>query len=242
MNLIKPFACSKTCAKACVIGENHYLRLLKFRICAHSLDDYRKFLSGLQHLNSPGRLRNLTQGVSEIRRSLRARKLIDELIRLLETLQTLQPLLDYIYQAQVNLPDDADWNQEAERVRRDQLEALRDSKQRNQSALLGRLKGGLSNLQDSYIPAYLKLHQHARLDTTQDARKKRLTSDAKWAQLRSLAQIEFLPGRQLSELELRLSGIRSCPGLTMQICALMPLVHIVDMCHEANKLILPLVN
>ena len=178
------------------------------------LDDYRKFLSGLQYLNSPGRLRNLTQSVSEIRRSLRARKLIDELIRLLETLQTLQPLLDYIYQAQVNLPDNDDWNQESERVRREQIEALRDSAQRNQSALLGRLKGGLSNLQDSYIPAYLKLHQKARLDTTQDARKKRLTSDAKWAQLRFLAQIEFLPGRQLSELEFRLSGIRSCPGLT----------------------------
>jgi rubrerythrin len=100
-------------------------------------------------------------------------------------------------------------------MRTEHLAVLKNPAQRSTSNVVARLKGGLSNLQDAYCRRYLDLHVTARLDSAQDAQKKRLTSDVHWAQLRALSALEFLQRSELQKLEDHLGELRSCPSLTI---------------------------
>jgi hypothetical protein len=179
------------------------------------LGEYKNFLSSLQALNSPGKLRNFATGQGEVRHIMRTRKVLLDIKNLYEVLQVLQPQLEYIYQAEVNLPSDDAWLGTADQMRTEQLTVLKNPAQRSTSNVVARLKGGLSNLQDAYCRRYLELHVTARLDSAQDAQKKRLTSDVHWAQLRALSALDFLQRSDLQKLEDRLGELRSCPSLTI---------------------------
>jgi hypothetical protein len=177
------------------------------------LSSYKDFLTSLQALNSPGKLRNFSTGQGEVRQIMRTRKVVAEIKILYELIQAVQPSLDYIYQAEVNLPQNDSWQQTAERTRTEHLKLLSTPAERIKPATVARLKGGLSNLQDAYIKRYMELHSLARLDSTLDAQKKRLVADPKWVQLRALSGLEFLQGNDLSKLESQLGAVRSCPSL-----------------------------
>jgi len=100
---------------------------------------------------------------------------------------------------------------------------------------VARLKGGLSNLQDAYCRRYLDLHVTARLDSAQDAQKKRLTSDVHWAQLRALSALEFLQRSELQKLEDHLGELRSCPSLTINDLHVHTSAPPVDICHARPR-------
>lgn len=182
---------------------------------AAELEGYVNFLNSLQHLTSPARLRNLKPGVGEIRSAFKARKRVAEISQIFDLIRPLQPPLEYIYQAQTVLPPHHSWQLEASRTQIDTLELLRDPLQRTHDGISGLLKGKLENLQSSYAQAYYALHQAARLDRSQDDRKRQLTSDPRWAKMRALSKIELLPERQLAALEQTLAGIQSCAGLQL---------------------------
>jgi len=178
------------------------------------LDRYKTFLDSLQHLTTPGRLRNFTVGVGEVRSRLKGRSLLSQVAAINETLQALQPGLDYIYQAEVSLPSDHPWQAEAAQVRSTQLEALKNPAQRTSPNLRALLNGGLANLRTSYAQAYIELHNRARLNSTQDGRKKRMVSDKRWAQLNGLAALDFFfTVGDLLKLEGMVNKIGSCPGV-----------------------------
>jgi hypothetical protein len=179
----------------------------------NELKEYKGFLSRIQPLNTPGKLRNFTFGQGEIRHALRTRQSVQDTNRLLELLNSLSTSMDYIYQAEITLGAQDSWLSSAEQVRQEQLAWLRDPKQRSQAGLQARLKGGLANLQDAYIQHYLELHKRARLDSTQDLDKKRLTIDPHWTQLRALSALDFLNRSELLKLEERLGALRSCPSV-----------------------------
>jgi len=178
------------------------------------LERYKTFLDSLQHLTTPGRLRNFNVGVAEVRSRLKGRGLISQLAGINETLQTLQPGLDYVYQAEVSLPSDHPWQAEAAQTRSVQLEALKDPTQRTTLGLRSLLAGGLANLRTSYAQAYIELHNRARLNSAQDERKKRMVKDKRWAQLNGLAALDFFfTVNDLQKLEEMVNKIRSCPGV-----------------------------
>ncbi len=178
------------------------------------LDEYKRFLGGVQPLNTPGKLRNFTLGQGEVRHALRTRKTLREIARLYELLGGLANNMDYIYLAETTLPASDPWQAESNQVREEQLKLLRSAEQRADNGLLARLKGGLANLQDQYIQRYMELHRHSRLDTTQDNQKKRLTSDPHWAQMRSLSGLDFFNRSQLQKIGDRIGELRSCPSLS----------------------------
>ena len=72
-------------------------------------DNYKDFLDSLQFLSSPGRMKSFDRGVSEIKQQLKTKNLLTEIENIHETLQSVQPQLDYIYQAEVTLPVDVPW-------------------------------------------------------------------------------------------------------------------------------------
>jgi len=177
------------------------------------LTEYKNFLTSLQALNSPGKLRNFSTGQGEVRQVMRTRKVVGEIKALYELIQAVQPQLDYIYQAEVTLPLDDAWQKSIEKTRAEHLKLLATPAERTKPATISRLKGGLSNLQDAYVKRYAELHAFARLDSSLDAQKKRVSADPKWVQLRALSGLDFLQGNDLRKLESQMGEVRSCPNL-----------------------------
>ncbi len=178
------------------------------------LERYKTFLDSLQYLTTPGRLRNFNVGVAEVRSRMKGRSLLGQIAAINEMLQALQPGLDYIYQAEVSLPSDHPWQNDAAQCRVTQLEALKDPAQRTSPGLRALLNGGLANLRTSYAQAYIELHNRARLNSAQDGRKKRLVGDKRWAQLNGLAALDFFfTVGDLQKLEDTVNKIGSCPGV-----------------------------
>ncbi len=180
----------------------------------NELTEYKNFLTSLQALNSPGKLRNFSAGQGEVRQVMRTRKVVADVKGLYEVIQAVQPQLDYIYQVEVNLPVDDAWQKTSEKVRAEHLKLLANPAERTKPATISRLKGGLSNLQDAYSKRYMELHALARLDSSLDAQKKRLVADPHWVQLRALSGLDFLQGNELRKLESQLGEVRSCPNLS----------------------------
>ncbi len=191
------------------------LEPLELQHLRKEMTDYKNFLSSLQPLNSPGKLRNFTLGQGEVRHEMRSRKNAQEINYLFEVVGALATALDYIYQAEITLPADDAWQSEAARFRMEHIALLRSSASVPGNGLLARLKGSLANLQDAYIQRYLELHRKARLDSAQDAEKKRITSDTRWGQLRALSGVDFLNRVELQKLEVRLTDLKSCPSLSV---------------------------
>lgn len=179
------------------------------------LEKYRQFLNGLQKLDTPARMHNLQLGVGEIRAAFKPRVIVTDLNGIFETLQVLQPALDYLYQAQALLPSEDPWQSEALAVRSNALESLRQPDQRSQPGFAGQLRGSLDNVITAYAALYLKLHQQARLDRTMDARKSSLAADPRWARMRALSRIDLLPTRQLDAVQERLAGVKTCANLQL---------------------------
>jgi hypothetical protein len=180
------------------------------------LTEYKNFLTSLQALNSPGKLRNFATGQGEVRQIMRTRKTVVEIKSLYELIQAVQPQLEYIYQAEVNLAQEDVWQKSADKTRSEHLKLLASPTEHLKPAAISRLKGSLSNLQDDYIKRYVELHAKARLDLSLDAQKKRVVADPKWSQLRALSSLDFLQGNDLRKLEAQLGEVRSCPSLSVK--------------------------
>lgn len=177
------------------------------------LEAYRQFLDQLQRLNNPARLRNLAQGVGELRAAFKTRQAIAELNELYDLLRQLQPALDYLYQAEALLPSGHPWQGQADEARREILKALSDPAERKSPGAVRRWIGRLENLQGAYAQVYFELHQQNRLDRSADDRKRRLTADPRWARLRALGRLELLSERQLQQLQDAMGSVKSCPAL-----------------------------
>jgi len=179
------------------------------------LEGYRQFLDNLQRLNNPARLRNLSQGVGELRAAFKARQHIIDLNEVYDLLRQLQPVLDYLYQAEALLPAGHPWLGQATDARLEILKALSDPDQRKSPGAIRRWIGRLENLQSAYAQVYFDLHQKNRLDRSADDRKRRLTADPRWARLRALSRLELLSERQLQQVQDAMGNVKSCPALQM---------------------------
>ncbi len=180
-----------------------------------SLEAYRELLQNLERLNTPGRLRQLTLGVNDVRSQLKGRKTLERLNHLRELLQALQPHLTYLNRAELRLPSTHPWLVELRTARQNHRAWLSDPAQRADPTLYARLNGALANLRTAYAHIYLELHQQARLDRTGDDRKRTLTQDVRWRRLLTLKGVYILPGRAFEKLSDAFKSLRACPNLTL---------------------------
>jgi hypothetical protein len=180
-----------------------------------TLEVYRELLQTVERLNTPGRLRQFSLVVSEVRAKLKGRETLQKLSQLRELLQALQPHLNYLARAELRLPSGHLWQSEASHLRQDQIGWLHDPKMRSDSSLYARLNGGLGNLRSAYVDAYLGLHQTGRLDRAGDERKRSLTQDPRWRQLLALQEVSILPESEFRRLQQTFNdSLRACPVLT----------------------------
>ncbi|MDL1944581.1 ATP-binding protein [Chloroflexi bacterium CFX2] len=179
------------------------------------LEGYRDLLQALERLNTPGRLRQFSLSVSEVRAKLKGRETLQRLSQMRELLQALQPHLNYVARAELRLPAGHPWQTESSRLKQEQIGWLRDPKVRSDPSLYSRLNGGLGNLRAAYMEAYLQFHQAARLDRAGDERKRSLTQDARWRQLLALQDVSILPESEFRRLQQTFNdSLRACPVLT----------------------------
>ena len=195
------------------------------------LEAYKNFLDSLQNLTTPGKLNNFQYPIDEVAKLLEARDILGHVVKLNEMLLGLQPHLEYIYQAELSLPSEDAWQDEAMQTRAGDLELLQDPAQRTTHQARNRLNGGLGNLRSSYAQVYITRHKAARLNTSQDTRKKNLSQDVRWGQLKALSSLDLLPEKELGKFEKDFTELRSCPGIgtsdlqhhtTCQICNFNP--------------------
>lgn len=176
------------------------------------LDTYKSFLETLERVRTPGNFRTLPLTEAEVKKAFQARKVLDTLDALQKMLDELRPLVEYIRDAEVVLPEDDPWQEERDRLRKEHLEHLRNPNERTQPHLLGMLRGGLENLRRAYAERYMTLHNQARLNTREDARKQQLLTSKEVHYLRQFSKLDFLPSQQFQQWQEKVAALKSCTG------------------------------
>ncbi len=174
------------------------------------LDDLKAFLESLQTYNTPGKLRNFRYDSDQVGAQETNRALLADLQALAEVVATIQPATAYLGVAMAVLPAGRQWLQKVKALQGEQLAQLRDSQNWRRPTLRASLSGALDNLKSEYVQIYLDLHRRARLNASEDARKKKLMADPRHKRLTTLAAIDFLPVADLEQWESDLAKLRPC--------------------------------
>jgi hypothetical protein len=178
-----------------------------------TLAAYKDFLEKLRPYNTVGKLKNLRLTTEEIEAQAAGRQLQGELHDFAALLQDLQPLTAYLTTAQEVLPAGHAFRTRVQSLQTEQLALLRDPQRRTEGGLRTRLLNELTTRKQDYADLYVVLHQAARLNTTQDDRKKRLMNHPQLAHLRTLAHIALLPRTQLDTWQNDIGRLVPCFGL-----------------------------
>lgn len=174
------------------------------------LEDYRQFLGGVQNYAAPSRLANLNIGVGEIRAAVKTREILRDIGHIFNILDDIRPAWDYLALAQPLLPAADAWQSELKKACKHVLDTLADPTKRSGQEVSGLLKAALENVKSGYIKRYIELHRQYRLDRQQDDIKRQLTSDPRWARMRSLTRLSILPSSKLTRLQDQLGDVETC--------------------------------
>jgi hypothetical protein len=177
------------------------------------LNEAKSFLERLQAYNAPGKLKNFQQDAAEIRGQQAGLTALAEVEALQSLIVELAPLTGYLAQAEAFLPETHPWVGQAREARQVFLGQLKDPAQRSAANFKQQLGQRLRQLKQEYINIYLDLHTRARLGLNDDRHKASLMQDQRLAQLGKLATIDLLPTGQLTDLQHRLAGLKTCFSL-----------------------------
>jgi len=179
------------------------------------IEEAKNFLESLQKFNNIGKLRNFPYSKKEIQEMKTRFDAIRELDQLTRFVADLSPLISYLSEAESILPDDNATRAAIDEAKKRITPDLQDVNKRSDREFRNDLKQELLRLKQQYIDAYQDLHRQARLGVAEDELKKQLMKDPRLKQLTSLASIEILPKRALTDFQTTLSGnLMTCFSLT----------------------------
>lgn len=177
------------------------------------MDKTKTFLESLHVYASPGKLKNVRYSAEEVKRHERGLQALAEFQSLQEIVNELGPLASYLATAAAVLPTDHPWVQSMRHAQSEVREWLETGRMEHQE-LRTHIRQKLTELQQAYIRDYLTMHTHARLGANDDKRKQALLGDQRLKTLASLATIDLMPRRQLTDIQHRLANLKSCFALT----------------------------
>lgn len=185
------------------------------------LEALKNFLEGLSPYNTIGKLKNLhtniTQGDIETqKKNLDALAAVE---RLRDLAAELGHVAAYLSQAEMVLPGDHPWVQQAQAARKDILDKLAEDSSAQYAA---EYRQRLATLKKDYITAYVAQHSKARLGVAEDKTKSALRKDLRMVTLRALAGISLMPTGQLTTFEDKLDQLKSCASLVESELAASP--------------------
>jgi len=177
------------------------------------LGELQVFLERLQPFNTPGKLRNFPFTTADVQAQTANLALLQDLESLKDLLDELAPLATYLSTAQEVLPQDDPWCDQVADVRNEWRPKLTDAAARTASDFRGKVTKALSRARQDYVKRYMELHQRSRLGVSDDAKKAKLLSDPRLTNLGRLASVSLLPHANLTTLQTRIAGLRSCLAL-----------------------------
>lgn len=177
------------------------------------LDALKSFLEGLQAFNTPGKLKNFSKGIQDIRAHAAAVDLIRQIEDLNGLVQELTPLTSYVATGAAVLPPQDAWRAQMETMRSEWRAKLMDANARKAPDFRQKINRALLKVKDDYKSAYLALHKKARLGVNDDEKKKELLKDPRLESLKRLAGVSLLPHSNLTDLQTRLAALVPCFSL-----------------------------
>lgn len=179
------------------------------------LELLKSFSESLSPYNTIGKLKNLRVSSEDIAGQASNMEALTAIEQLLNVVAELGTMAAYLSQAQMVLPNDDAWIQQAHEVCARVLAGLaqdRDADYRSQ----------LAQLKEAYLSAYIALHSKARLGRAEDKTKSDLMKDSRLATLDKLAGIALMPAGQLETFRARLAALKTCFALTEQELTVTP--------------------
>jgi len=177
------------------------------------LDDFQGFLEKLQAFNTPGKLKNFSATVEEVKAHAASLDLLNELEATNGLVAEVTPLSSYLTTAEAVLPAGDGWVQKSEQVRNDWRPQLLDPTKRSDPGFRQKLLGAMERCKKDYQDHYLALHKKTRLGINEDEKKRNLLKDNRLERLKKLTGISLLPHASLTDLQNRLANLKPCYAL-----------------------------
>jgi len=174
------------------------------------LDGLQDFLEKLQAYNTPGKLKNFSATVEEVKAHDGSLKLLDELEGTNNLVAELTPLTSYLSTAQAVLPTGDSWSEKADKVREEWQPELLKPDKRSDSSFRQKLVAAMERCKKDYHDHYLALHKKTRLGINEDEKKRNLLKDARLERLKKLTGVSLLPHANLTDLQNRLANLKPC--------------------------------
>jgi hypothetical protein len=179
------------------------------------LASLKRFLESLLVYSTPGKLKNFLYTEEEVT----AQKVGMDALALVGSIEELISELgsasSYVSQAEMALPEDHQWVQQARTTKTSVKKILEEKRIPDQQAR-NRIAQELQALKKDYVTGYMTLHTRARLSHKEDQLKVALMHDDRLKKLELLSIIEILPAGKIADYKGRLARLRSCFDLTVQ--------------------------
>jgi hypothetical protein len=187
------------------------------------LDGLQGFLERLQAFNTPGKLKNFPYSADEVKAQGKNLSLVDEMASLSDLAIELTPITSYLTTATALLPPLDPWCGQAEETRSEWRTQLLDPAARSAADFRQRILAALETVRKAYQDYYFGLHQKARLNVTEDEKKRNLMRDSRLERLKKLTGVALLPHANLTDLQNRLAALKPCYTLIKDDLAATPL-------------------
>jgi predicted ATPase len=180
------------------------------------LESAKSFFESLQVYTTPGKLKNFRFSPQDIKQHDVALTHLEALYTLKGFVSTHAELASWLSTAEAVLPDEHEWIDRLKAVKADVLSMLQNINIATLKTKSSEITSKLKSLKKDYIQIYMSLHTKSRLNANEDKQKAQLLSDKRLHTLQFLANIDLMPRQQLSDLQDRLAGIKSCFHLSEQ--------------------------
>ena len=177
------------------------------------LDDFQRFLESQLALNTPGKLKNFSATVDDVKTFNESFKLLEELESTNELVGELMPLTSYLTMAASALPSGDPWIEKSEKLRDEWQPQLRDAEKRSDPTFRQKLVQAIEKCKKEYQTRYLELHKKSRLGVNEEEKKRKLEKDPRLDRLGKLAGISVLSHSSLTDLQGRLGKLKPCYSL-----------------------------
>jgi len=178
------------------------------------LDGTKTFLESLQAFNSPGKLKNFRYDSGEVNGQKEGIQLLKEIEQLQQLIADLGSAASYLSTAEAVLPAADGWIDKMKAAREELIAKVETPAARGSEIFRQESMRKLTDLKKSYIQTYLSMHTKARLGVNDDKRKAQLMTDERLQILKKLSTIELMHREQLTDLQNRLAGLKSCFALS----------------------------
>lgn len=174
------------------------------------LDNLQDFLEKLQAFNTPGKLKNFSATVEEVKAHSPNLTALDDLEGTNGLVAELTPLTSFLSTALAVLPTGDSWSEKTNAVRGEWQPQLLDPAKRGDSSFRQKLVAALEKCKKDYQDHYLGLHKKTRLGINEDEKKRKLLKDPRLERLKKLAGVSLLPHSSLTDLQNRLANLKPC--------------------------------